>query len=74
MIKVIHGDCLEKMKLIPDGSIDAIITDPPYGTTGVACVNTNRSFIGIEKDDKYFEVAKNRITESIKIKKGKLIP
>ena len=27
------GDCLEVMKLIPDNSIDAIITDPPYGTT-----------------------------------------
>ncbi len=27
------GDCLEVMKLIPDRSIDAIITDPPYGTT-----------------------------------------
>jgi len=27
------GDCLELMKSIPDGSIDAIITDPPYGTT-----------------------------------------
>lgn len=31
------------------------------GTTGVACVNTNRNFIGIEKDEKYFEIAKNRI-------------
>lgn len=28
-----NGDCLELMKSIPDGSIDAIITDPPYGTT-----------------------------------------
>ena len=27
------GDCLEVMKLIPDASIDAVITDPPYGTT-----------------------------------------
>lgn len=27
------GDCLEVMKSIPNGSIDAIITDPPYGTT-----------------------------------------
>ena len=27
------GDCLEVMKSIPDNSIDAIITDPPYGTT-----------------------------------------
>ena len=31
------------------------------GSTGVACVNTNRQFIGIEKDDKYFEIAKQRI-------------
>jgi len=27
------GDCLEKMKEIPDGSVDMILTDPPYGTT-----------------------------------------
>jgi site-specific DNA-methyltransferase (adenine-specific) len=33
MINLLHGDCLELMKTIPDGSIDAIITDPPYGTT-----------------------------------------
>ena len=31
------------------------------GTTGVACINTNRNFIGIEKDENYFNVAKNRI-------------
>ncbi len=31
------------------------------GTTGVACKNLNRSFIGIEQDDKYFEIAKERI-------------
>jgi len=31
------------------------------GTTGVACVNTNRKFIGIELDDKYFKIAKDRI-------------
>ena len=33
------------------------------GSTGVACMNTNRQFIGIEKDDKYFEIAKKRIEE-----------
>ena len=33
MLKLLHGDCLELMKDIPDASIDAIITDPPYGTT-----------------------------------------
>ena len=31
------------------------------GTTGVACVRTNRKFIGIEKDEKYFNLASNRI-------------
>ncbi len=30
------------------------------GTTGVACLNLNRKFIGIEKDEKYFEISKNR--------------
>ena len=33
MVELYKGDCLELMKGIPDGSIDAIITDPPYGTT-----------------------------------------
>ena len=36
------------------------------GSTGVACVNLNRSFIGIEMDDKYFEIASKRINDSIK--------
>ena len=31
------------------------------GTTGVACMNTNRKFIGIEKDAGYFEIAKQRL-------------
>ena len=34
------------------------------GTTGVACQNTNRKFIGIELGDKYFEIGKNRILET----------
>jgi site-specific DNA-methyltransferase (adenine-specific) len=34
------------------------------GSTGVACINTKRSFIGIEKDDKYFAIAKNRIEQA----------
>ena len=32
-MNLIHGDCLEEMKKIPDGSIDLVLTDPPYGTT-----------------------------------------
>ena len=34
------------------------------GTTGVACVNTGRNFIGIERDEKYFKIAKDRIEEA----------
>jgi len=34
------------------------------GSTGVACANTNRNFIGIEKDEKYFNIAKKRINET----------
>jgi site-specific DNA-methyltransferase (adenine-specific) len=33
MIELIQGNCLQEMQNIPDGSIDAIITDIPYGTT-----------------------------------------
>ena len=33
------------------------------GSTGVACMNTGRNFIGIELEDKYFEIAKNRIED-----------
>lgn len=28
-----HGDCLDRLRLIPDSSIDLVVTDPPYGTT-----------------------------------------
>jgi site-specific DNA-methyltransferase (adenine-specific) len=44
------------------------------GTTGVACVNTNRNFIGIELDDGYFDIASKRIDDARneKDKKDKL--
>ena len=32
-IQLFHGDCLEVMKIIPEGSIDMVLADPPYGTT-----------------------------------------
>jgi site-specific DNA-methyltransferase (adenine-specific) len=35
------------------------------GSTGVACVNTNRKFIGIELDKEYFKIAKERIDEKL---------
>ena len=42
------GDCLDVMQ----------------GTTGVACVNTSRKFIGIEMDADYFAIAQSRIQKA----------
>lgn len=38
------------------------------GSTGVACVNTNRNFIGMELDENYFEIAKERIDKAIDVR------
>ena len=38
------------------------------GSTGVACMLTDRKFIGIELDDKYFEVAESRLNETVEKK------
>jgi site-specific DNA-methyltransferase (adenine-specific) len=35
------------------------------GSTGIACINTNRRFLGIEIDETYFKIAKNRIEEHV---------
>ena len=51
-------------KFIINHSVDESVIFDPFmgsGTTGVAAKNLNRKFIGIEMDDKYFEIAKNRI-------------
>ena len=40
------------------------------GSTGVACARTNRNFIGIELDENYFNIAKKRIDECVRLFKG----
>jgi site-specific DNA-methyltransferase (adenine-specific) len=30
-VEIIHGDCIEQMRNMPDNSVDSIVTDPPYG-------------------------------------------
>lgn len=46
--------CFEESELVLDPFMGS-------GTTGVACLNTNRKFIGFEMDDKYYSIAKERI-------------
>lgn len=45
---------------------NGIVLDPFMGTgsTGIACVNIRRKFIGIELDKKYFDIAVKRIEEA----------
>ena len=51
--------------VLASSNIGDVVLDPfmGSGTTGVACKKLNRNFIGIEKDSKYFEIAKKRIEE-----------
>ena len=46
---------------------DAVVIDPfmGSGTTGVACVNLGRKFIGIEKEPEYFDIACQRIQSAV---------
>lgn len=67
-----YHPCQKNVKLIEEllkrhSNENDIILDPfmGSGSTGVACVNNDRSFIGIEADERYFNIAKERI-ESIK--------
>jgi site-specific DNA-methyltransferase (adenine-specific) len=58
---------VELMKILIQNSTEGgqIVIDPfmGSGTTGVACKELNRNFIGIEIDEKYYEIAKRRIEE-----------
>ena len=42
------------------------------GTTGVACMNTGRDFIGIEREDEYFDIALHRICQAVRSRKNAL--
>jgi len=61
---------LMKYLVLTYSNENQVILDPfmGSGTTGVACLNTNRHFIGIEKDAKYFDITCKRIEEAVKAK------
>ena len=59
---------VDLMKILIENSSaeNELVLDPfmGIGSTGIACMNTNRNFIGIELDQKYFEIAEKRIKEA----------
>lgn len=66
--QIIQGDCIEQLKLLPENSIDAIITDPPYGL----------GFMGKEwdtMDSSQFGIMGNEGENDLKVKKNfKILP
>jgi DNA modification methylase len=60
---VLMSWCLEQAK-VPEG---ATVLDPfmGSGSTGVACIRTGRNFIGVEKDERYFEIAADRLRREL---------
>lgn len=56
---------VELMQILIENSSkeDDVVIDPfmGIGSTGIACKKTNRKFIGVELDDKYYQIAKERI-------------
>ena len=64
---------LERLMALVTQENDSVL-DPFMGSasTGVACINTDRRFIGIELDDNYFAIAKHRIEKALKEKRQEL--
>lgn len=56
MINLMQGDCLERMKEIPSGSVDMVLTDPPYGIMA-----------GAERTNKYGNADKPRYGWDVKL-------
>ena len=58
---------VELMEVLVNNSSqeNELVLDPfmGVGSTGIACIKNNRNFIGMELDEKYFDIAKNRIEE-----------
>jgi len=62
--KIINGDCIEVMKTFPEGSIDLLVTSPPY--------NVNISYDVYKDDlpmDKYYEWTKDWLREALRVLK-----
>ena len=64
----ILNQCCRVKNMILNSSVKGDVIFDPFmgsGSTGVACINTDRQFVGIEIDERYFNVAKERIDKAV---------
>ncbi|MCZ9901675.1 site-specific DNA-methyltransferase [Brachyspira hyodysenteriae] len=61
------------VKLVSDENNTILDPFMGVGSTGVACINTNRKFIGIELDDEYFDTAVKRVSKAYQDKQEDII-
>ena len=57
-------DGIEGLRSLPKHSVDMLLTDPPYGTTAVAAMNTHRRFICFENAPSIYTIAAQRIEQA----------
>ena len=67
-IELRHGDCLELMKNIPDGSVDLVLTDPPYGMAFKS--NYRKEKYNEIQNDKSLEWLERYISECCRVLKN----
>ena len=60
---IVQADALEFMQGLEAQSVDAIMSDMPYGTTALVAIQNDRHYIGSELNAEYVEMARQRIAE-----------
>ena len=65
---------MEYLCILTKTPTGGVVLDPFAGsfTTGIACINTGRDFIGIEKEEEYFKIGKARIEYAVQKRKERL--
>lgn len=68
MIKLLQGDCLELMKDIPDGSVDLVLTDPPYIAPTITSIgrNNNKHVADMSIIKTYYKLIKTEFERILK--------